>query len=104
MENTELELRRIKVILILIGIILLFTACSIMNNDSIRLEREESHYDHGDSFDDELKSAIPLKNNHFAVIEDRFVTIYRFDEKTNELQYITSKDTDEFYDDDEDVE
>lgn len=108
MENAELELRRIRVILLLIGIVVLFGSCAISNIES----RQESWHnysnqdDHGD-IEGLLQSAVALKNNHFAVVKDDEVQVYRFDEKEGELTLIKTKYIDEWdedYDDDDSVE
>ncbi|MFB8734650.1 YmzC family protein [Bacillus sp. SL00103] len=54
-----------------------------------------------------LQSAVALKNNHFAVVKDDEVQVYRFDEKEGELTLIKTKYIDEWdedYDEDDSVE
>lgn len=101
MGNAELELRRIKVLLILIGIILLFGACSI-SNIATRYESHEDEYHHNNDVEGILQSSIPLKNDHFAVVKDEEVLVYRFDEKEGTLIPVTKKyinEWDEGFDD-----
>ncbi|UCZ72482.1 YmzC family protein [Bacillus pumilus] len=104
MENAELELRRIRVILLLIGIVVLFGSCAISNIES----RQESSHNYANQDDNGhieglLQSAVALKNNHFAVVNDDEVHVYRFDEKEGELTLVKTKYIDEWdeeYDDD----
>ncbi|KPN13364.1 hypothetical protein AKG37_09480 [Bacillus australimaris] len=99
MENAELELRRIRVILLLIGIVVLFGSCAISNIES----RQESWNNHShENAEGILPSSAELKNNHFAVVKDDEVHVYRFDEKEGELTLVTKKYIDEWdeeYDD-----
>ncbi|KEP25338.1 YmzC family protein [Bacillus zhangzhouensis] len=103
MENTELELRRIRVILLLIGIVVLFGSCAISNIET----RQESWHNHSYQNDNGnieglLQSAVALKNNHFAVVKDDEVHVYRFDEKKGELTLVKTEYIDEWdeeYDD-----
>lgn len=104
MENAELELRRIRVILLLIGVVVLFGSCTISNIES----RQESwhNYSHQDDTGDIaglLQSAVALKNNHFAVVKDDEVHVYRFDEKEGELTLIKTKYIDEWDEEDDDI-
>ncbi|MGE1096308.1 YmzC family protein [Bacillus altitudinis] len=105
MENAELELRRIRVILLLIGIVVLFGSCAISNIET----RQESWHNHsgehdGSHVDGLLPSSVALKNNHIAVVKDDEVHVYRFDEKEGELTLITTKYIDEWDEDEGDSE
>nr|WP_099680643.1 YmzC family protein [Bacillus pumilus] len=97
MENAELELRRIRVLLLLIGIVVLFGSCAISNIET-RQENWQNNSYQGDEEDVKgiLQSSVALKNNHFAVVKDDEVYVYRFDEKEGELTLITTKYIDEW--------
>ncbi|MBD3858328.1 hypothetical protein IEE86_01150 [Bacillus sp. 28A-2] len=103
MENAELELRRIRVILLLIGIVVLFGSCAISNIET----RQESWYnyshqdDHG-NIDGMMQSAVALKNNHFAVVKEDEVLVYRFDEKEGQLTLVKTKYIDEWDEENDD--
>ncbi|EKF34518.1 YmzC family protein [Bacillus xiamenensis] len=104
MENAELELRRIRVILLLIGIVVLFGSCAISNIET----RQESWHDYSNQDDEDhvdglLQSSVALKNNHFAVVKDDEVHVYRFDEKAGELTLITTTYIDEWDEEYDDV-
>jgi len=49
-----------------------------------------------------LPSSAALKNNHFAVVKDDQVHVYRFDEKERELILVTTKYIDEWDDEEYD--
>ncbi|MCM3138131.1 YmzC family protein [Bacillus safensis] len=99
MENAQLELRRIRVILLLIGIVVLFGSCAISNIET----RQESWNNHShENADGVLPSSAALKNNHFAVVKDDQVHVYRFDEKEGELTLVTTKYIDEWDDEEYD--
>ncbi|MFS0654830.1 hypothetical protein [Bacillus sp. 179-C3.3 HS] len=97
MENAEIELRRIKVMVLLIGIIVLFGACSVSNIETMYEQHDsQSDEENGYAVEGILQSSIQLKNNHFAVVRDNEVLIYRFDEKEDELIPVTKKYIDEW--------
>ncbi|OLP66338.1 hypothetical protein BACPU_06400 [Bacillus pumilus] len=99
MENTELELRRIKVILVILGIIVLFGACSISNiEERYESALNESYREYDGDVQGILQSSIQLKNNHFALVKDDEVFVYRFDENEGTLTLVTNHYIDEDFD------
>ncbi|MGX9289858.1 YmzC family protein [Bacillus sp. A015] len=86
MENAELELRRIRVILLLIGIVVLFGSCAISNIETRQENwQNDSYQNDEDHVKGILQSSVALKNNHFAVVKDDEVHVYQFDEKEGKL-------------------
>ncbi|MFJ5670966.1 hypothetical protein ACIQAS_04800 [Bacillus safensis] len=85
--------------LLLIGIVVLFGSCAILNIEM----RQESWNNHShENADGVLPSSAALKNNHFAVVKDDQVHVYRFDEKEGELILVTTKYIDEWDDEEYD--
>lgn len=76
LTESETELRRIRIALVFIAVFLFFGSCG---NQETVVDTDHSDYEipHTSSF--------PLDHNHFGVVEDGTVKIYKYDESKNEV-------------------
>ncbi|MGY6589925.1 YmzC family protein [Bacillus velezensis] len=80
MFESENELRRIRITLVWIAVFLLFGACS--NHETVVTD------DDGGSTDTEpqTEGMVQLEHNRFGIVEEGYLKIYRYDEKTNRIE------------------
>ncbi|MDJ1631479.1 YmzC family protein [Bacillus velezensis] len=80
MFESENELRRIRITLVWIAVFLLFGACG--NHETVVTD------DDGGSSDAEpqTEGMVRLEHNRFGIVEDGYLKIYRYDEKTNKIE------------------
>ncbi|MBT2575212.1 hypothetical protein J7E26_14890 [Bacillus sp. ISL-51] len=89
MFESESELRRIRITLVWIAVFLLFGACG--NHETVVTT------DDSDSSDaqPQTEGTVPLENNHFGVVQDGYLKIYRYEEKTNKIELKKESSLDE---------
>ncbi|KXZ15058.1 hypothetical protein AXI59_04170 [Bacillus nakamurai] len=89
MFESESELRRIRITLVWIAVFLLFGACS--NHETVVTTDDSGSSDAGP----QTEGMVPLENNHFGVVQDGYLKIYRYEEKNNKIELKKESSLDE---------
>nr|MDH3077020.1 YmzC family protein [Bacillus velezensis] len=80
MFESENELRRIRITLVWIAVFLLFGACK--NHETVVTDDDGGLAD----TEPQTEGMVRLEHNRFGIVEDGYLKIYRYDEKTNKIE------------------